>query len=211
MSKTPAPNTPAKNDLQEVVQFINSTYESYKELENEAAQYALKIGLTLCKVKYILPHGQFGKWCANNLSLSRMHCWRFHRLAVEFLKQLPPDEHKKFQAWIESSSVPAVEAEDTIRAFIGGKTQMELFDEHGIGKPPNHRTGPVPHREPLQLPDGETPEHYSATNDWNRLITDLELIGLKKETWAHLTFAERSYIYDQVNELAKRLRESLKQ
>ena len=207
-------NRNARSDLDRISIIINTAYNRYVATEKTATQMMLEIGLMLVFVKANLPHGQYTKWVEENLTISPRHALNFRKLGEIFICKngLSLDQALVLADPEANSKRPIVNTDlaEKIEAFADGRTTFELFEDYNIREKPPRVYHP-PKGEAVALPEGETPEHYDAKNTWDELGESLNDWGLTQQNWAELHRPEREHLYDIVNELAKRLRASLKE
>jgi hypothetical protein len=202
---------PTLGHLLPIATQINEKTERFQVVEKEATILMLEIGLAMEFVKQQLPHGQFEKWRNENLTISRSHAHRFRQLAQVFIKanSLNHDECLLLCDPANSKEALGEKLRQMAFDFLGDKTQAELFEQYKIKyQEPKKLTYHPP--KGAELPEGETREHLVALHTWTELGESINRNGLAEETWAYLNKDERQGLYDLVNELATRLRKSLK-
>jgi len=191
---------------------INEKVERFQVVEKEATMIMLEVGLGIEYVKEQLPHGQLQKWMSANLTISHRHARRFSELARVFIKanSLKNDECLLLCDPANSKEALGEKLRQMAFDFLGDKTQAELFEQYKIKYQEPKKLTYHPPKGGEELPPGESREHLVAIHTWNELGESISRNGLDQESWAYLTTKERQGLYDIVNELATRLRKSLK-
>jgi len=157
----------------EAADLINSDFARYGELEREATILALRIGMALEMVKDELPHGQLEKWIKANCVIGVRHARRFRQLAKVFLGSCSLPAHKGYLL-CEPEARGHKKVEQLAFAFLGDKSQAELFAEHGIQVRERKQLGGEYHQpKPTEIPEGETLEHMLAAEGWADLLKQI--------------------------------------
>jgi len=185
---------------------INSDNEAYTLLEQGAAFYAVRMGLSLEKAKRLLPHGQFDAWRDEKTSVSRPHAWRYRKLAIEFLRQLPARENHKFSDWIDSTDERQIEMDEPVKRFVGEKTQLDLFDEFGISGPKAKKQLPAPVKTGKTLSAAENAALLARTA-WAEIVRSIDH---EQQSWLNLTDHEIEQLNDVIWPVAKMMNQHVK-
>lgn len=195
--------------MEHLAVMINNDYAAYQQLEQEAAHRSVRIGLSLERAKILSEHGQFEDWCEENLTVSKTHRWRCRKLAAEFLKQLPSEEHKQFLEWV-GGEIEDLEMDEPVKQFVGEKTQLELFDEFGISAP-KQKSLPAPKKPKAKLKPGETQAHRDAAELIYPLQDELqELVIGDRRVVQHLTVKELQTLEADLVDALKNVRTLIK-
>ena len=185
---------------------INSDHEAYKLIEKEAAFRAVRMGLALERAKRSLPHGQFEGWCDENITVGKTHQFRFRKLAIEFLKQLPTKENHKFSDWIDSTDERQIEMDEPVKRFVGEKTQLDLFDEFGISGPKAKKQLPAPVKTGKTLSAAENAALLARTA-WAEIVRSIDH---EQQSWLNLTDHEIEQFNDVIWPVAKMMNQHVK-
>lgn len=192
--------------MEHLISLINDDYEAYKQIESQAAFHAVRMGLALERAKRMLPHGQFEDWCDENISVGKTHQFRFRKLAIEFLKQLPTKENHRFSDWIDSADERQIEMDEPVKKFVGEKTQLELFDEFGISGPKTKKQLPAPVKTGKNLSAAENAALLARTA-WAEIV---RAIDHEQQSWLNLTDHEIEQINDVLWPVAKMMNQHVK-
>lgn len=201
-----APAVPISLNLQSIAAHMDYRYAIIKNPSRAASRAVIEIGFLILLVKKELPHGELGKWIADNTKVGDTWAKLCRRAAEKFCEAHGEQALLTLCNPSADNAPEAVEqAEQLMMDFTKGVGPTALLHNLGIKK----REGGGADDNP-GLPEGETAEHADALHTWTELNKDLINWGLKKENWARLHKSERQTLYDTVHELDTRLRKSLK-
>lgn len=140
------PDATALRERLRVADAIN-VYAAFKRADNEAAFYALQLGIYLEWVKPQLEHGEFDNFKTDVLRISAQHGRRFQESARLAMKQKELMGLKPQALLGEGGAKQRKAAEQMLMDFIDGRSQAQLFNDlKGI----KHKSGPLSQEEKVQ-------------------------------------------------------------
>lgn len=120
---------------------IAAEFDRIAKLESEAALRAVLVGITLHRIKYHLPHGEWMPWQKAHLDLKKTQVNNYMRLATAFVARaratkqellaLPAAGQKKTLALDSKTPVGRAFAEK-LNKFVGDCSLNELLVKYGI-------------------------------------------------------------------------------
>lgn len=139
MTKDLSTTAPDQSFAAQLGQRLLAEFAQYDLAERDVNLRGIRIGLICLRAKAALPHGQFMAWKSAFVTSAReRQTQNFTLLARLFLadKRVTPEQ---VQSLCTSDAAGAAgkptEEQQLLLDFIGGRTQAELFEAHGITAP----------------------------------------------------------------------------
>ena len=189
------------SNLEKAAGLINHRYDILTNPSKAQGRAVIEIGIIMLAVKESVPHGELNKWREENTNVSKTWDHYCRKAAEKFIAQHGQGTASALIEGSDSNERQVEQAEQLLLQFTGGKGPSALLHNLGIKKHSAQKHDP--------LPEGETVEHVNAASTWREIGNRLAVVGLKDESWAHLTQLERTNLYDVIHELDKRLKKSL--